>query len=214
MFTAMERLNYHHLMYFWMVAREGTIARASERLRLAPSTLSAQIGTLEDALGERLFERVGRRIRLTEMGRTVFSYADEIFSLGRELVESVKGRPTGRPLRLVVGVADGVPKLIAYHLLKPALRLSESVRLVVHEQSTAKLLAALAVQELDVVLADKPAAPEVRVRAFNHLLGECGVTLFAASKLARKYRKGFPRALDGAPFLLPGEPSTLRGALE
>src|SRR5690348_6101209 len=153
----MERLNYHHLLYFWMVAREGTIARASERLLLAPSTLSAQIGTLEDALGERLFERAGRRIRLTEMGRTVFSYADEIFSLGRELVESVKGHPTGRPLRLVVGVADALPKLIAYHLLMPALRLSESVRLVVREESAAKLLAALAVQELDVVLADTPA---------------------------------------------------------
>ena len=148
------------------------------------------------------------------MGRTVFGYADEIFSLGRELVETVKGRPTGRPVRLVVGVADGVPKLVAYHLLRPALRLSEPLRLVVHEQSTAKLLAALAVQELDVVLADTPAPSAIRVRAFNHLLGECGVTLFAAPKLATKYRRGFPRALDGAPFLLPGQVSTLRSALE
>jgi LysR family transcriptional regulator, transcriptional activator of nhaA len=214
MLPVMERLNYHHLLYFWMVAREGTMARASERLLLAQSTLSAQIGTLEDALGEKLFERAGRKLRLTEMGRTVVGYADEIFSLGRELLESVKGRPTGRPLRLVVGVADMVPKLVAYHLLKPALRLSEPVRLVVHEQSTAKLLAALAVQELDVVLADRPAPSEVRVRAFNHLLGECGVTLFAAPKLATKYRRGFPRSLDGAPFLLPGEASALHGALE
>src|SRR5439155_11238936 len=214
MLGVMERLNYHHLLYFWMVAREGTMARACERLLLAQSTLSAQIAALEDALGEKLFARAGRKLRLTEMGRTVFGYADEIFSLGRELVESVKGRPTGRPLRLVVGVADGVPKLVAYHLLKPALRLSEPVRLVVHEQSTAKLLAALAVQELDVVLADTPATPEVRVRAFNHLLGECGVTLFAAPKLAAKFRRGFPRSLDGAPFLLPGPASTLHGALE
>ena len=116
MFGVMERLNYHHLLYFWMVAREGTMARACERLLLAQSTLSAQIAALEDALGEKLFERAGRKLRLTEMGRTVFGYADEIFSLGRELVESVKGRPTGRPLRLMVGVADGVPKLVAYHL--------------------------------------------------------------------------------------------------
>jgi len=210
----MERLNYHHLLYFWMAAREETLTRASERLRLAPSTLSAQIHALEDALGEKLFERSGRRLRLTEMGRTVFGYADEIFSLGRELVESVGGRPTGRPLRLVVGVADVVPKLVAYHLLRPALRLPQPVRLVVHEQSTAKLLAALAVHELDVVLADTPSGPEVRVRAFNHLLGECGVTLFASRELAKKYRKGFPRTLDGAPFLLPGEASTLHGALE
>src|SRR3989337_1057122 len=136
MLGVMERLNYHHLLYFWMVAREGTMARASARLPPAQSTLSAQIRALEDALGEKLFERAGRRLRLTEMGRTVFGYADEIFSLGRELLESVKGRPTGRPLRLVVSVADGVPKLIAYHLLKPALRLSEHVRLVVREQST------------------------------------------------------------------------------
>ena len=214
MLGVMERLNYHHLLYFWMVAREGTLARACERLRLAQSTLSAQIHALEDALGEKLFERAGRTLRLTEMGRSVFGYADEIFSLGRELVESVKGRPTGRPVRLVVGVADVMPKLVAYHLLRPALRLPEPVRLVVREQSTAKLLAALAVQELDVVLADTPAGSEVRVRAFNHLLGECGVTLFAAPKLATKYRRGFPRALDGAPFLLPGQASTLHGALE
>jgi LysR family transcriptional activator of nhaA len=214
MLSVMERLNYHHLLYFWMAAREETLTRASERLRLAPSTLSAQIHALEDALGEKLFERSGRRLRLTEMGRTVFGYADEIFSLGRELVENVGGRPTGRPLRLVVGVADVVPKLVAYHLLRPALNLAQPVRLVVHEQSTAKLLAALAVQELDVVLADTPAGPEVRVRAFNHLLGECGVTLFATPKLATKYRKGFPRSLDGAPFLLPGQASTLHGALE
>src|SRR5258705_549200 len=124
MLTVMERLNYHHLLYFWMVAREGTMARACERLMLAQSTLSAQIRSLEDALGEKLFERAGRRLRLTEMGRTVFGYADEIFSLGRELVENVKGRPTGRPLRFVVGVADVMPKLIAYHLLRPALRMS------------------------------------------------------------------------------------------
>lgn len=214
MLRAMERLNYHHLLYFWMVAREGTVARAGTRLLLAQSTLSAQIHALEDALGEKLFERAGRTLRLTEMGRTVYGYADEIFSLGRELVESVKGRPTGRPLPLAVGVADGVPKLIAYHLLMPALRLSQPVRLVVHEQSAVKLVAALAVQELDVVLADTPAASLVRVRAFNHLLGECGVTLFAAPPLARRYRRRFPRTLDGVPFLLPGEVSTLRGALE
>jgi LysR family transcriptional activator of nhaA len=175
----MERLNYHHLLYFWMVAREGTVARAA-----------------------------------TEMGRVVFRYADEIFALGRELAESVKGQPTGRPLRLAVGVADALPKLVAYRLIEPALALPQSVRLVVHEQSTEKLLAALALHELDVVLTDRVAPPGVSVRAFNHLLGDCGVTLFAAPKLAVKYRRSFPRALDGVPFLLPGETSTLRRALE
>ena len=210
----MERLNYHHLLYFWMVAREGTVARASTLLRLTQPTLSAQIHALEDALGEKLFERVGRGLRVTEMGRVVFRYADEIFALGRELSDSVKGKPTGRPLRLRVGVADALPKLVAYRLIEPALALPQPVRLLAHEQSTEKLLVALALHELDVVLTDQLATPGVSVRVFTHLLGECGVTLFASPKLAARYRRRFPRALDGAPFLLPGETSTLRRALE
>lgn len=210
----MERINYHHLLYFWMVAREGTVARAAAQLRLAQPTLSAQVHALEDAFREKLFERAGRGLRLTEMGRLVFRYADEIFELGRELTESVKGQPTGRALRLTVGVSDGIPKLVAYRLIEPALALAQPVRLVVHEQSTERLLAALALHELDVVLTDRMAPPGVSVRAFNHLLGDCGVTLLAAPRLAAKYRRGFPKALDGAPFLMPGETSTLRRALE
>jgi len=210
----MERLNYHHLLYFWMVAREGQVARAAARLRLAQPTVSGQVHALEGALGEKLFERAGRGLRLTEMGRVVFRYADEIFALGRELAESVKGQPTGRPLRLKVGVADGLPKLVAYRLIEPALSLPQPVQLVVHEQSTERLLAALALHDLDVVLTDRVAPPGVSVRAFNHLLGDCGATLFAAPGLSVKYRRRFPQALDGAPFLLPGETSTLRRALE
>jgi LysR family transcriptional activator of nhaA len=211
---SMERLNYHHLLYFWMVAREGTVARAAAQLHLAQPTLSGQIHVLEAALGEKLLERAGRGLRLTEMGRVVFRYADEIFALGRELTESVKGRPSGRPLRLAVGVADALPKLVAYRLIEPALGLAQSVRLVVHEQSTEKLLAALALHDLDVVLTDRLAPPGVSVRAFNHLLGDCGTTLFAAPDLAARYRRRPPRALDGAPILLPGETSTLRRGLE
>jgi len=210
----MERLNYHHLLYFWMVAREGKVSRAAVKLRLAQPTVSGQVHALEGALGEKLFERAGRGLRLTEMGRVVFRYADEIFTLGRELAESVKGRPTGRPLRLKVGVADALPKLVAYRLIEPALSLPQPVQLVVHEQSTERLLAELALHDLDVVLTDRVAPPGVSVRAFNHLLGDCGVTLFAAPQLTIKYRRRFPRVLDGAPFLLPGETSTLRRALE
>jgi LysR family transcriptional activator of nhaA len=211
---AMERLNYHHLFYFWMAAREGSVARAAAQLRLAQPTLSGQIRALDGALGEKLFERAGRGLRLTEMGRVVYGYADEIFALGRELAESVKGQPTGRPLRLAVGVADALPKLVAYRLIEPALGLAQPVRLVVQEQSTERLLAQLALHELDVVLTDRVAPPGVSVRAFNHLLGDCGTTLFAAPGLAAQYRRHGPRALDGAPFLLPGETSTLRRALE
>src|SRR5512145_35646 len=210
----MERLNYHHLLYFWMVAREGTVARAAAQLRLAQPTLSGQIHALEAALGEQLLERAGRGLRLTEMGRVAFRYADEIFALGRELAEGLKGHPTGRSLRLRVGVADGLPKLVAYRLIEPALALPQPVRLVVHEQSTERLLVALALHELDVVLTDRVAPPGVSVRAFNHLLGDCGVTLFAAPRRAARYRRGFPQSLDGAPFLLPGETGTLRRALE
>jgi LysR family transcriptional activator of nhaA len=210
----MERLNYHHLLYFWMVAREGTVASAAAQLRLAQPTLSGQVHALEDALGEKLFERAGRGLRLTEMGKVVYGYADEIFALGRELAGSVKGRPSGRPLRLAVGVSDAMPKLVAYRLIEPALALPQTVRLVVHEQSTERLLAALALHELDVVLTDRVAPPGVSVRAFNHLLGDCGVTLFASPRVAARYRRRFPRGLDGAPFLLPGETSTLRRALE
>ena len=214
MLPGMERLNYHHLLYFWMVAREGTVARAAAKLRLAQPTLSGQIRALEGALNEKLFERAGRGLRLTEMGRLVFRYADEIFALGRELAESVRGQPTGRPLRLTLGVADGMPKLVAYRLIEPALSLKQPVRLVVHEQSTERLLAALVLRELDVVLTDRVAQPGVSVRVFNHLLGDCGATLFAAPRLAAKYRRRFPGALDGAPFLLPGATSTLRRGLE
>jgi len=212
--SLVERLNYHHLLYFWMVAREGTVARAAAQLRLAQPTLSGQIRALEGALGEKLFERAGRGLRLTEMGRVVSGYAGEIFALGQELSESVKGRPSGRPLRLAVGMAHAVPKLVGYRLIVPAITLPQPVRLNVHVESTEKLLASLALHDLDVVLTDRVAPPGVSVRAFNHLLGDCGVTLFAAPQHALRYRRDFPRALDGAPFLLPAETSTLRRALE
>jgi len=209
-----EWLNYHHLLYFWLVAREGSLASASRELRLAPSTVSGQIRSLERALGEKLFARSGRRLVLTEIGRIVYRYADEIFSLGRELRDVIKGRPVGRPLRLVVGIADVVPKLVAMRLLEPALKLPEPVQLVCHEDKPERLLAELAVHNLDVVLADAPVPASVRIRAFNHLLGECDVVFFATAKLAAAYRRGFPRSLDGAPVILPTENTTLRRSLD
>jgi len=210
----MEFLNYHHLRYFWVVAREGGLARASAELRLAQSTVSGQIHSLEHTLGEKLFVRSGRRLVLTEVGRVVYRYADEIFSLGRELQDAVKGRPVGRPLTLVVGIADVVPKLVARRLLEPALKLPEPVRLVCREDKPDRLLAELATHNLDIVIADAPVGPSIRVRAFNHLLGECGVVFFATAELASRYRRGFPESLDGAPLLLPTENTTLRRSLD
>ena len=198
----MAWLNYHHLHYFWVVAREGSIARASGQLHLAQPTISGQLHALEEALGEKLFTRVGRNLVLTEVGRVVFRYADEIFTLGRELMDTLQGHPTGRPLRLVVGVTDVLPKLIAYRLLEPALHLATPVHIICREGKLDRLLAELVVYELDVVLSDAPSGTLNRVRAFNHLLGECGVSLFGTAQLATQYRPGFPGSLHGAPFLL------------
>jgi len=209
-----EWLNYHHLLYFWVVAREGSIARASQELRLAQPTISGQIRALEEALGEKLFTRSGRHLALTEMGHVVYRYADEIFSLGRELLDTVKGRPTGRPLRFVVGIADVIPKLIAHRILEPALSLPEPIRIVCHEDKADKLFAELALHNLDIVLTDAPITPGVKVKAYSHLLGECGVSVFAAPSLTLDMKRGFPGCLDGAPFLFPAEGTTLRRALE
>lgn len=210
----MEWLNYHHLLYFWTVVREGTVARAGERLSLAQPTISGQLRTLEHVLGEKLFTRSGRHLVPTDTGRLVYRYADEIFSIGRELMETLKGRPSGRPLRLTIGVADAVPKLIAYRLLQPALALPEPVHLVCREDKPDRLLAELAVHAIDVVLTDAPIAPSVRVRAYSHLLGECGLSFFGVPALASRYRKGFPKSLDRAPMLLPTDNTALRHSLD
>jgi LysR family transcriptional activator of nhaA len=210
----MEWLNYHHLLYFWMVAREGSIAKACRELNLAQPTISGQLRALEESLGEKLFTRVGRRLVLTETGQLVFQYAEEIFGLGRELTDVLKGRPRGRPIRLTVGISDLIPKLIAYRILQPAFTLKERVQLVCHEDQPDRLLLDLSAHRLDLVLSDTPASSAVPVRVFNHRLGSSGVSLFATSALAAQYRKGFPARLDGAPFLLPMERSASRRGLE
>ncbi len=210
----MEWLNYHHLLYFWMIAREGSIARACKELNLAQPTISGQLRALEDNLGEKLFTRLGRRLVLTETGQLVFQYADEIFGLGRELSDVLKGRPRGRPIRLTVGISDLIPKLIAHRILQPALRLKERVHLACFEDQPDQLLLELSAHRLDLVLSHTPANLAVSVRVFNHRLGSCGVSLFANSVLAAQYRKGFPSCLDGAPFLLPMERSASRRGLE
>jgi len=210
----MEWLNYHHLLYFWVVAKEGTIAAACKKLDLAQPTISAQLRVLEKSLGEKLFKRVGRNLALTETGQVVYGYADEIFSLGRDLMDTLKGRPTGSPLRFRVGVADVMPKLVAHVLLRPALKLSEPVRLICQESTQPDLLAKLAIHELDLILSDSPVSPGVHVRVFSHLLGECAVSIFGTKELADSHRRRFPASLDGAPFLLPASTTALRQSLE
>lgn len=210
----MEWLNYHHLFYFWTAAREGGVARAAEKLRLAQPTISSQIKMLEEALGQRLFERQGRTLALTDMGRVVYRYAEDIFSTGRELMETVRGRPAGRALRLLVGVANSVPKLIVHRLLQPALAGPAPMHLVCREDNAEPLVAALATHHLDVVISDRPAPPHVRVRVFNHPLGESATAFFAPAPLAARLRRRFPQSLDGTPMLLPTSNTALRQALD
>ncbi|RIK73692.1 MAG: transcriptional activator NhaR [Planctomycetota bacterium] len=210
----MRWMNYHHLLYFWTVAREGTIARACEKLLVSQPTVSGQLKALEQAVGRPLFDRSRRTLALTDMGQTVYRYAEEIFTLGRELEDVVRDRPVDRPLRLNVGAADALAKPIVRRLIEPALGLPQPVHIVCQEGKPEPLLAQLAMHEFDVVLTDAPATPGVRVRAYSHLLGECGVTFFAAASLAAKYRKRFPKSLDGAPMLLPMPNAHLRRSLD
>ena len=210
----MEWLNYHHLYYFWIVAKEGTIARACEKLRLAQPTISGQLKQLEDGLGEKLFARSGRRLVLTETGHVVYRYAEEIFIVGQELMDVLRGRPRGRPARLIVGISDTIPKLIAFRLLQPVLKMPEPVHLICVEDKPEGLLLRLASHGLDIILSDTPAIASFRPRAYSHRLGSCGLSFYAAPELASRCLEGFPQSLDGVPFLLPGEGSRLRRELE
>jgi LysR family transcriptional activator of nhaA len=210
----MEWLNYHHLLYFWTVAREGGLASAGKLLRLSQSAISGQIRQLEQNLGVPLFERRGRKLEMTETGRVVFRYAEQIFGLGREMLDVVRARPVDRPMRLVVGISDVVPKLLVRQLLAPALALEQRVSLVCQEDQFDRLLGSLAAHVLDVVIADAPIPPDRVSSLFNHSLGASAVTLVAPPSLARTLEKNFPRSLDGAPVLLPLVGSTLRRNLD
>lgn len=208
----MERLNYQHLFYFWNVAREGSVTRASEKLGLAQPTVSGQIAVFESAIGAQLFRKEGRKLVMTETGRTVFNYADEIFSLGRELGSALKNRAAAVSVRLSVGVSNALPKLVVYRLLEPALSAHNQV--VCHEDKTERLLAELPVHGVDLVLSDWPATGSSDARIYNHPIGECAVAAFAIPELRQRYQKNFPRCLDGAPLLLPTTNTALRRSLD
>ncbi len=209
----MEWLNYHHLHYFWVVARTGSIARASQELRLSQPTISNQLKLLEASLGHELLERRGRGLVLTDVGRTVLRYADDIFRTGREMQQALKGMPTRDRIPFSVGVADVIPKIVAERLLQAAVDGVKDLRLVCREGPAPDLLGALALHELDLVLSDGPPPETVRVKAFAHLLAESGVVFLGAPALAG-LRRGFPRSLDGAPTLLPAVGTALRQGLD
>lgn len=206
-------INYKHLHYFWVVAKEGGVGRASERLHLTPQTISGQLGQLEENLGQALFNRVGRNLELTETGQLALSYAEEIFSLGGELEQVIRTHPIDRPLVFKVGVADVVPKSIAYRLLAPALKSTEPMRIVCRENNIDALLAELALHKIDLAIADGPIPQGLNVRGYNHQLGECGISFFAVPELASRLIDGFPHSLTGAPLLLPSEINRVQSRL-
>jgi LysR family transcriptional activator of nhaA len=209
-----EWLNYHHLLYFWTVVREGSVSKAAEKLRLSQPTISAQVRMLEHAMGERLLLRRGRTQLTTDVGRTVYRYADEIFGLGRELLETLDGRPPGRVMPLTIGVANAVPKLIVHRLLRPAIEQPATIRLICREDNAEQLVAQLASYALDVVIASAPAPAHLPMKVFNHLLGESTISLFAPASLAARLRRRFPASLNQAPVLVPTTNSPLRRALD
>jgi len=210
----MSQLNLKHLRYFWVVASEGSITKAGEILHLTPQTISGQLRMLEESVGNKLFRKAGRNLVLTDIGQTVFSYADEMFGLEHELRGILEGRPNTQNLRFNVGVAMVVPKLIAYRILEPVMDMQETVKLVCHEAPLVDLLADLSVHKLDLVLADAPISPTLSVKAYNHILGESGISFFARREDARRYRRNFPDSLDGAPMLMPTNTSSLRRSLD
>ena len=206
-------INYKHLSYFWTVAHEGSISKASERLHVTPQTISGQLSMLEDTLGEALFHRRGRSLQITDAGRLALRYADEIFALGGELETAIKASAL-QPLRTFrVGIADVVPKIVAYRLLAPALELDERIKLVAREGAVENLLAELALHRLDMVLAERPIPANINIRGHNHLLGECSTSFFATADLAETLDKPFPQNISEAPVLLPGEATVARGRL-
>jgi LysR family transcriptional activator of nhaA len=209
----MDFLNYHHLRYFWVIAKEGSLRKASDKLHVSQPTISAQIKALEDVLGEKLFRR-GGGLTLTETGHRAFTYADEIFSLGQELLHAVKEQPTARKLRIQIGIVDSLPKLVVYEIIRPIFSLPQSVEATCREGKPTDLLAQLASYRLDVVLSDESAPSSLSIKGYNHFIGECGISICAEPKLATKLKRKFPKSLDQAPALLPISNSALRRSLE
>ncbi|MFT4863460.1 MAG: LysR family transcriptional activator of nhaA [Pseudohongiellaceae bacterium] len=210
----MRHLNYNHLQYFWTVAKEGSITKATSVLHLTPQTISGQLKLLEDSIGEALFSRVGRGLVLTETGHLVFQYADEIFSLGAELSSKMRSGDIGVPEGLKVGIVNSIPKLIAFRILKPALKSKQPLRLVCKEGNLEDLLGDLAVHQLDIIIADCAIPLGFNVKAYSHAIGESSIAFFCSKDEAKKYQKDFPKSLHKAPMLVPTTNNPVRSGIE
>lgn len=210
----MNWLNYHHLLYFWTMAREGSISKAANSLHLSQPTISGQLRQLEKSVGSKLYERHGRDLRLTDTGKMVFDYAEEIFSTGQELMERLKGTQSGHSLVFTVGIPDFLPKQVAFRLIEPVFRMHQKIQVICNEGKLSDLLADLALHKADLILSDSPAGSQVSVKAYNHALGECGVSWVATKNLAALLRPGFPNSLAEQPLLLPNQNTVLRRSVE
>ena len=209
----MATLNFKHLRYFWMVAKTGSIARAAEQLCLTPQSISGQLSEFSSTLGVELFRRSGRNLELTDSGRRILSYAEEIFTIGDELLDVLSDQQAQKSLPFRVGISDSVSKSVAYRLLEPALALEEPLRLICREGRLSSLLADLSIHRLDMIIADSPMPANLNVRSYSHLLGESDQTVFAAPALLKQLSGKFPFMLENAPFLLPGEEFAIRPRL-
>ena len=206
-------LNYRQLHYFWVVAKTGSIVRACEQLNLTPQTISGQLSLLEQTYGVELFTRVGRQLELTETGRIALPYAEQMFQLGGELEALLRAQPDEQQILFRVGVADVVPKSIVYRLIAPTMALSEPIRISCREDQLERLLADLAIQRLDLVISDSPMPSHLDIKGYSQKLGECGVSFFATAALAKAYGQDFPRGVQGAPLLIPGQQTVVRTRL-
>lgn len=210
----MRWLNYQHFFYFWRVAKKGSVTDACRELRLAQPTISAQLKVFEATLGEKLFIREGRNLKLTDVGKLAFKYAENVFSTCNEFMDILDGKDSSHPGELKVGISDVVPKVISYRLLEPAFADTHMGTVSCYEDRTERLLAELAISEVDLVIADTPVPPSVKVKAYNHFLGECGVSFLAQKAIAKQFRKGFPQSLNGAPLLLPTRAAAVRREID
>ncbi|WP_101760058.1 transcriptional activator NhaR [Oceanicoccus sp. KOV_DT_Chl] len=204
----MAQMNFHHLHYFFTIAREGSIVKAAEKLHLTPQTLSSQIKTFESYLGVELFDRKGRGLLLNDKGRMVYGYAEDIFSLGYELQQTLQSKNISQQFIFTVGIVDVIPKILAYDLLIPILESQESIRLISREGDFESLLGELAVGKMDLIISDRGLQPGSAVKAYNHILGKSGLTFYAGRSEAKQLKAGFPASMHEKPFLYPGEGSS------
>ena len=207
-------INYQHLYYFWATVHYGGVTKASIKLKLAQPTISAQLKTFEDTFGEKLFQKDGRNLKLTEAGKIAHKYADRIFSIGQELIDVLDGRTSHQHKEFKIGISDVVPKTMAYRLIKPAIKEQNNTTIVCLEDKTERLLAELAIGDLDLVIADRPISHNSNIKAFNHFMGDSSISFLCTANFKKLYQKNFPLSLDNAPMLIPTLESTLRQELE